>query len=175
VSNIPCNQKKASEYLEQVYNLKKSMANCSPQEQDAIWIAFYLRIINKDFSPNNLPSIFACIHPDFYFKNGISFESNLNWRTNHKFTASITQTDRCQAKNYTGVECIFNSMPKIRGKCQADHRWPNSLGGPSILDNRLILCRYHNGMKSNDISHFSWETVPNWLENYASKLFRLKS
>ena len=118
--------------------------------------------------------LIALIHPDFYFCQDKPFYDNLGWKSNTKFTSGITHTDRCQARQYTGVDCVFNSMPGIRGKCEADHKWPNSLGGPSLLDNRLILCRFHNGMKSNDISHFNWDIVPSWLEMYLGKIYRLK-
>ena len=151
------------------------MHNLSPTAQDEQWLAHYKKILSDDFTSMNMANILALIHPDFYTKNGESIAELLNWKNNNKFASGILKTDQCQAKEYTGIPCIFNEIPDIRGKCQADHKWPNSLGGPSILDNRLILCKFHNGMKSNDISHFNWRTAPNWLKEYHCKLYRLKS
>lgn len=175
MKSLICNQQKASEYLEHLFKIKKEMATYLPQEQDVIWIQHFHKFADQGFNTDNLPRLLALIHPDFYFKNTSSFDRNLSWKDNTRFTSGITQTDRCQAREYTFIDCIFNSIPGLRGKCQADHRWPNSLGGPSVLDNRLILCRYHNGMKSNDISHFNWFAVPSWLKGYIEKIHRLKT
>ena len=172
---VSCDHQSASRYLQVLFEIKRSMLNHCPIQQDQQWLSSYNDIISRGMESNNLPDLLALIHPDFYTKGGKSIEAQLSWKSHNKFVSGITKTDPCQAKEYTGVPCIFNVIPDIRGKCQADHRWPNSLGGPSILDNRLILCRYHNGMKSNDISHFKWQNLPNWFSNYLGKLYRLKS
>lgn len=169
-----CNQQRASEYLKTLFEIKISIAGKAHQEQDREWLAHFHKGTSDGYISTRLPELLALIHPDFYYKNGTPLEGSLPWK-NNGFAAGITQTDRCRAEVYTGVECLFNQNPQIRGKCHADHVWPNSLGGPSILDNRLVLCKYHNGMKSNDIAHFNWTIIPNWLESYLQKLYRLKS
>ena len=171
---LPCYQDKASEYLHALFEIKSSVINHTPNEQDSIWQDHFRYIKQHGLTTDNLPSLLALIHPDFYFKGGVALGSQLDRRNNTNFSGNMLSTDRCQAQEYTGSPCVFNTMPFARGKCQADHRWPSSLGGPSILDNRLILCKYHNGMKSNDIAHFNWSRLPNWLDSYLSKLHRLK-
>jgi len=166
--------KKASEYLNFLYKIKKDMINKSRKEKDEIWLKYYQIATKEGYVVKNLPKLLALIYPDFYFKNGVSFKKNLDWEKDKSFSSGISKTDNCQSIEYTNVRCIFNEIPDIRGKCQADHRWPNSLGGPSILDNRLLLCKYHNGMKSNEISHFNWNEIPNWLNEYLEKIRRLK-
>lgn len=66
-------------------------------------------------------------------------------------------------------------IPELQDKCQADHKWTNSLDGPSVLENRMILCKYHNSMKSNDIYTLAWGTIPSWLRDFLELIFRLKS
>lgn len=164
----------ASQYLSCLLEIKKAIYGKSCCEQDEIWIKYYKQITQSGYIVENLPKLLALIHPDFYYKDGVSFDDNLSWKMKTSFTAGITRTDMCQAKEYTGIECILNSFPDIRGKCEADHRWPKALGGPSIIDNRLLLCRFHNGMKSNDISHFNWAEIPIWLKKYIEQIKRLK-
>ena len=69
---------------------------------------------------------------------------------------------------------FFNSYTEIRGKCQADHIWPHSLGGPSIKENRLFLCSYHNCSKSNSIFNKFWLSYPIWLNQYLEKILNQK-
>ena len=116
----------------------------------------------------------SMIHPMFYSKNGESFAETVNWRRDGNFTAGITDTSRCQSDDIGFGECKFNEKPSIRGKCQADHLWPHALGGPSILDNRVILCQFHNSIKGSGITHFKWTCTPIWLEGYLSQINRLK-
>lgn len=161
---------KASKYLVALYNLKKAISKDS--DEDSIWLIYYDRIIEDGFTTDNLPKLFSLIHPDFYFRKNMSFKENLVH--DPSFTSGILISDKCQSQLYTGNDCIFNSDPYMRGKCQADHKWPNSLGGPSILENRLILCRYHNAMKSNSIYHYNWQAIPSWVEDYLYSIYRLK-
>lgn len=100
--------------------------------------------------------------------------ANLPWAVTDTFRKGISRADRCQVRKVLGVECIANRFPDVRGTCQADHVWPNSLGGPSVLENRLILCRFHNAMKSNDVAQFDWTRWPTWLRSYLELIARLK-
>lgn len=164
----------AATYLKTLFQIKNQMSNISYSDQDQVWIDNYQKYTKNGYNLKNLPHLLALIHPDFYVKINQSFEPNLSWKKKNDFTNGIRNTTNCQAIQLNNIDCIFNSMPQIRGKCEADHRWPNSLGGPSILDNRLILCRYHNGMKSNDVSSFNWGVIPGWLSDYLEQIYRLK-
>jgi hypothetical protein len=67
--------------------------------------------------------------------------------------------DACQAKRLWGYECPF-----VREPSAADHLYPHSLGGPTIAENRLTLCRWHNTAKSMDIHDFPFEEgLPSWV------------
>lgn len=163
----------AGAYLESLFRILARSADLEPAERDRVWIAECTEAIEEGFREANLPRLLALIHPDFYYRGGKPIASSLPWRS-REFSDDIMMSDRCQAVEYTGVECVFNHLPRVRGKCEADHRWPNSLGGPSVLDNRLILCRFHNSMKSNDVFGFDWATVPSWLEGYLTRMLSLK-
>lgn len=168
------NHEQMSLYFQNLFIIKSKMEGLSHAEQDIIWSEEYHKIKSPSGIVVDLPFYLALIHPDFYFCNGRYIGENLSWKRNNMFSSGITNIDRCQYVKFTGVECIFNSMPSIRGKCHADHIWPNSLGGPTILDNRLLLCKYHNSMKGNNISEYFWNDLPTWVMDYLNKLARLK-
>ncbi len=172
MSNI--GYQKMSKYFEYLFLLKKRMEGLNYFEQDKLWMEEYKQLRTHGNMQKKIWFYLALIHPDFYFSNGRSIEINLP-RKNSNFSSGITTYDRCQHVKISGVDCVFNEIPSIRGKCQADHIWPNSLGGPSILDNRLLLCKYHNSMKSNNVSDFYWDQEPIWLMKYLNQLARLKN
>jgi len=169
------NERSANEYLGRLIDLQKTALGLTPTEQDVVWATGYRAVTDDLAHPRCLPAALALIHPDFYTFKGRSFEGSLPWETNSDFRAGISRMDQCQAAAYLGVQCIANRFPEIRGKCEADHRWPNSLGGPSLRENRILLCRFHNGMKSNDVTRFNWSVVPSWLRGYLGRIARLKS
>ncbi len=162
------------QYFYWLLKINKDIVNKDHSEQDKIWINQFTEI-KDNINVEQIPKCLTLIHPDFFRKNGVSFSENLNWKTNTSFKTGITEMDRCCYDQISGKECEFNEYPDIRGKCEADHFWPNSLGGPSMLSNRLILCRFHNGMKSNDIDVFLWAKVPDWLEQYLQDIYNLKT
>ena len=167
-------EERISQYLEFLFKIKKEVSNLTAKDRDFVWLKYYNEVVKEGYTCDNLPRLLALIHPDFYYSGRKSFENNIPWRKDNQFTKGITETNKCQAGKYTKIECIFNSMRDIRGKCEADHHWPNSLGGPSILSNRLILCRYHNSIKTNNTYFFNWNEIPSWLKNYLEKIYRLK-
>lgn len=168
------NKKKADQYLYTLFQIKLKILENSSTDFDKIWLDFHNEFIYEGYSIENLPRLLALIHPDFYYKNGRPFVNYIPWHRNANFSSGISNTSRCQSNLYTGTACIFNSSLSIRGKCNADHAWPNSLGGPSIIDNRLILCKYHNGMKGNDVYDYCWDKFPGWLQNYLGQIYRQK-
>jgi len=152
--------------------------NKNLQDKNHIWIDKFDTLSNslhiEDLKA--LPSLLALIHPEFYFSHtGRSIIANIPWKTNgSNFYNGISKVDNCKSEVLNGKKCEFNDFPEIRLKCHADHVWPNSLGGPSILDNRLILCRFHNTMKSNSINYFNWTVFPVWLKSYLNTIYSLK-
>jgi hypothetical protein len=166
--------KKTNQYFLLLYELKKRMVNKDYYSVDQIWLQEYERVIRAGFEIDNLPNLLVLIHPDFYYKKGVYFGDFLNWKRASSFTNGITETSLCMWMKRTGVNCIFNNNRQIRGKCEADHIWPNYLGGPSVYGNRLILCRFHNSMKGSDITCFEWDKFPEWLEPYINTIYNLK-
>lgn len=46
-----------------------------------------------------------------------------------------------------------------------DHRFPFALGGPTIPENALFLCREHNMLKGHDVHLNAWnESEFTWLD-----------
>lgn len=169
------NAKATNEYFRYLYNLKQKMINKTHTEKNRIWINEYENITSKGISVKNLPKLLSLIHPDFYFnEKGEELSALLGWNRTSKFSSDISQTSICMWGYDIGLTCIFNENRSIRGKCQADHYWPNYLGGPSIKENRLVLCKYHNNMKGSDILNYSWNLIPTWLDEYLKKLYNLK-
>ena len=164
----------SSQYMRALFDLKRNMINKSEMEKDNIWLEAFNKINMDSIDGPNLPFVLSLIHPDFYCRRGETFHESLPWRKKSNFTAGIRNTALCSIGKLTKVDCLFNEFPEMRGKVEADHIWPNSLGGPSILDNRLLLCKYHNGMKSNDISNFTWEDTPSWVGRYLHTIYYLK-
>ena len=163
-------------YLKHLCELKRLIYLESSQiKKDAIWLLHFDHLINHISDIYRLPELMALIHPDFYFYRGQNFSSNLRSFNAPGFRNGILPTTNCMYSKITGVECVFNSFPDMRGLYEADHYWPHSLGGPSILDNRLILCKYHNGMKSNNVYSFDWKSFPSWLERYLIEIRNLKA
>lgn len=75
----------------------------------------------------------------------------------------------CQCELYWQVKCEHRESPQL----YADHVFPYSFGGPTVPENRMMLCGMHNRMKSNDIHLYPWEKgLPAW---FAMVLTRIKS
>ena len=125
----------------------------------------------------DLPLIMPLIHQDFLFDSeNKCIRKIIGYTKTSHFSSNITMNDNCkihQIDRY-GDSCIFNDYPDIRKKCHADHFWPYSLGGPSKQENRLLLCEYHNGSKSNSILDVFWERYPIWLNSYLEEIYNLK-
>jgi hypothetical protein len=165
-------------YFSNLLDILSSSNNLSQAEKNELWIKRFkelkIHLINSNL--NYLPEIMPLIHPDFLYDINGNFLGELISFYNNSFNLGINETDRCQIDLIqTNCTCQFNSFRDIRGKCQADHLWPHSLGGPSIFDNRILLCRYHNVAKSNSIVDEFWKSYPIWLNDYLYKMYNLKS
>ena len=65
----------------------------------------------------------------------------------------------CQSNLLWGYDCPFTDAPMHQ-----DHLFPYSLGGPTTGANRVILCRFHNMVKTNDIHCYPWENTEIYCE-----------
>jgi hypothetical protein len=165
-------------YFTKLLDILSTSNNLLFAEKNKLWIKrFYeLEIPIKNSNLSYLPDIMSLIHPDFLYDQDGFFLGDLIFYNNSRFNTGINETDTCQINSIlTNCICQFNYFRDIRGKCQADHLWPHSLGGPSIFENRILLCKYHNVSKSNSIVEAFWRSYPVWLNVYLNKLHNLKS
>jgi len=82
---------------------------------------------------------------------------------------NLVGTRYCAAADYWGVECA--SQRRLDAEIVADHAWPYSLGGPTVVGNIRWLCRRHNSVKSSDVHLYPWEGLwPDWLNEQLAKL-----
>ncbi len=147
-------------------------------EKNKYWILKYKELHTEIKKSNvvHLPLILPLIYPVFLYNSEGQFLGNFIDYNSSDFSKGINNSDNCQ---YSSIQksgfCEFNNYRQIREKCQADHYWPYSLGGPSIIENRILLCRFHNVAKSNSIVSEFWRNYPSWLNPYLERLFNLKS
>ena len=165
-------------YFNNLLEILRRSSNLSYQEKNVFWLTEYKlsenHILNSDI--NNLNKLMPLVHPDFLYDAFGNFLGDIVKFNDSSFNSGINETARCQINLIQkDCSCQFNSYRDIRGKCQADHFWPHSLGGPSIFDNRILLCRYHNVSKSNSIVEEFWNSYPTWLNDYLLRLFNLKN
>jgi hypothetical protein len=135
-------------------------------DKTTYWSTRYLELKKKiaEREIDSLPQIMPLIYPTFLYNSMGDWLGELTNYDDRGFANGLNAADNCQ----------FNVYLNIRGKCQADHFWPHSLGGPSILGNRIILCKFHNLAKSNSILETFWLEYPTWINDYLDKLYNLK-
>lgn len=76
----------------------------------------------------------------------------------------------CSADVIWGYSCSIELTTVV---C-ADHLFPYSLGGPTVSNNKLYLCEFHNQLKGNDIHIYPWERgEPEWLKDLLLRINRL--
>jgi hypothetical protein len=165
-------------YFANLIDILISSNSLTFDKKNEVWLNKFkeIEIHLKNINLNYLPEIMPLIYPDFLYDSSGNFLGELIYYQNNSFNNGINETDRCQIEVIdNNCSCQFNSFREIRGKCQADHIWPHSLGGPSIFDNRILLCRYHNLAKSNSIINTFWKSYPIWLNDYLYKIFNFKN
>lgn len=146
-------------------------------DKNKYWITEYNKLVENINKRNTdqLPFIMTLIYPLFLYNSDGEWLGELTKFDEKGFTNGVTMADRCQ---YNQIQkngnCQFNNYDNIRGKCQSDHFWPHSLGGPSILGNRIILCKFHNLAKSNSIIEIFWLVYPTWINDHLKMLYKLK-
>lgn len=77
----------------------------------------------------------------------------------------------CRAELLWGYRC-----PLSRPKIVLDHLFPYALGGPTIAENKLLLCDTHNLMKGSDLHVYPWERgEPSWLKSRLTSIASLRT
>jgi hypothetical protein len=78
---------------------------------------------------------------------------------------------QCRSEQFWGYPCSQSGVQHL----VADHFFPYSLGGPTVVSNKVYLCKLHNQMKSNDVHLYPWELgEPQWLSACLEAIRRLK-
>jgi 5-methylcytosine-specific restriction endonuclease McrA len=169
---------KTNDYFKCLLEDLTNTQNLNSLEKNNYWQKKYLKLSDeiKQSNVKFLPSIMPLIYPDFLYNDrGVYLGDLINF-SKPNFNEGINDSDNCQFSIIQpGGECQFNSFRNIRGKCQADHFWPHSLGGPTLMQNRVLLCKFHNLAKSNSIMQEFWISYPPWLNDYLKRLVNLKN
>ena len=170
-------QNELDKYFANLLSHLFAITNLGLNEKNEYWIKLYQdseKYIKSD-DIDNLHKIMVLIHPEFLYDYQGEFIGDQIGFNNRSFSLGINDSDLCQINKITENSiCQFNIYKQIRGKCQADHYWPYSLGGPSIFENRILLCKYHNVAKSNSIMEEFWKSYPNWINDYIERMYNLK-
>jgi hypothetical protein len=76
---------------------------------------------------------------------------------------------RCESALIWGYTCGLDPA----GALAADHLFPWAMGGPTVATNQVMLCRYHNLVKTSDVHVYPWERgEPQWLREVVDTLAR---
>jgi hypothetical protein len=96
----------------------------------------------------DLPESLVLLHP--MWLEGTGFEPPS--RRSRRFTIGASPSDTCASRLLWGYDC-----PTGFSELQVDHRFPFSLGGPTLPENASYLCGTHNYAKAHDIHVLPWE------------------
>jgi len=110
----------------------------------------------------------SLVHPE-HWKDFRTAQQMLGPREFRTFNMAGTRW--CAAADYWGIECSTRRRSDVA--IVADHSWPYSLGGPTVVGNIRWLCRRHNAVKSADVHLFPWDGLwPDWLNSHLDTLGR---
>jgi len=107
-----------------------------------------------------LPKLLALVHPDFTMdRNGQPVRNG--GYASRTFKAKYSD-ERCSVGTlFEGIiQCPYH---RETTRCEADHLWPFSLGGPTDNTNKLPLCKDCNQQKSNSPFLYPANMIPRWL------------
>lgn len=110
----------------------------------------------------------ALIHPEYW--SGSAAERALLGPREFR-VPTLRGTRNCASADYWGAPCPSAGREDV--EIVADHAWPFSLGGPTVVGNIRWLCRRHNAVKSSDVHLYPWEGLwPGWLSDHLRKVAR---
>jgi hypothetical protein len=82
----------------------------------------------------------------------------------------VLRDAQCQAESVWGYPCPFPA-----GRCQIDHLFPYSLGGPTVPENAVWLCGFHNGTKGAEFHMLDLARVSaRWLPDIVARIERVR-
>ena len=141
--------------LDRIKCAKQYIICLSEIRSDEDWLNTY-----KSYEHGNLclPAALALAHPNHFIDAPHAAIIRGAMRFGERDSADWCG---CQSKLIWGYECPLEDT-----SLEADHLFPYAAGGPTVSENRIWLCSYHNGTKSNDIHMYPWEQKePNWVGN----------
>jgi hypothetical protein len=129
------------------------------------WIGAHDRYLARSLP---YPSAMALLHPWNYEGCPVAFDP----RGPRTFGIEPGQGSAgCAAVLLWGYACPRSADPGVT----ADHLFPYALGGATVPENKYLLCRLHNQMKSCDVHLFPWEhEEPPWVALVLSRIRRWK-
>jgi len=89
--------------------------------------------------------LLVLIHPYWYGREGSDNTETCSVRGPRTFAVGRPRGAKCQSKELWGYDCPFDQV-----HLSADHRFPFSLGGPTLGTNLIWLCNVHNSAKAAD-------------------------
>ena len=152
------------------------------------WFLGWEQEYSKYIKSEDIALGLALLFPGFYFnKSGTKISSNGGCpiRGARSFGGEAAPS-RCDWAKLTGDVCEFShllreafALPMIT--TAKDHVWPYALGGNTVDANKVILCRWHNGMiKGADNSYFEYLTTHHgdqhhtqWIDDSLSIMYTL--
>ena len=77
-------------------------------------------------------------------------------------------SSHCASRELWGYDCPLDSTIHF------DHHFPYSRGGPTVPQNRIFLCEFHNSLKGGDVHCFFSEGIPtssiSWIKQQFFKM-----
>lgn len=140
-------------FLDRIERARQYMIYLSKIRSDKDWISGY-----KNYKDGHLclSEALSLVHPSHFFDAPHAAIIRGVARFGERESAEWCG---CQAKAIWGYDCPLKDT-----KLEADHLFPYAAGGPTVSENRIWLCSYHNKVKSNDIHMYPWEQQePKWV------------
>jgi len=143
-----------------------------PEAFNSLWIET-VPAGGPEWSVEQLPILLSLIHPNFTYNRHGHPDRDRDYSTSRKTFSKKYTTERCQLSKLLAdaIQCPYQ---RREVRCQADHLWPFSLGGPTIETNKLALCEDCNRQKSNSPFLYPGDRVPRWLVLRVMQLKRSK-
>jgi hypothetical protein len=115
----------------------------------------------------SLEESMALLHPVHYQDRPLADQV----RGSRTFGAEVIHTgQRCQSALFWGYDCML----PLDLSLVSDHSFPWSLGGPTVVENKIFLCQLHNQLKGNDVHAYPWEMgEPDWLGPTLGRIARI--
>jgi HNH endonuclease len=120
------------------------------------WPEFYTQAVTHE----NWLFRLAAVHP-VHYKDYVWQESNqckIRGPRGMQMDGGV-KVQGCQCRLIWGYDCKLTQT-----RFEADHLFPYAFGGPSLGQNKVVLCSLHNQAKGSDVHLFPWELgEPVWL------------